>query len=179
MRILLVLGIPTALAALVCAQSSEQPFPPFGKFVAGIQAAQPSAFVGQPGFAVESAAAFAEMKAHLLELYSGVTARHSFVDPDGQIIDCIPIDQQPGLRLPGRPRAEVTRDVPASATEPPEPRGDPRASDGRRSEDITLKRGQRDRFGNAMSCETGTIPMRRLTLEQIATFRTLAAFLSK
>ena len=49
----------------------------------------------------------------------------------------------------------------------------------RSSEDITLKRGQRDRLGNEIFCQTGTIPMRRLTLEQMASFRTLAAFLSK
>jgi hypothetical protein len=179
MRILIALAMSGALAALVCAQAPEQPFQPFGKFVAGIQAAQPGAYVGQPGFAVESAAAFAEMKAHLLELYRGVTARNSFVGPDGQTIDCIPIDQQPGLRPTGRPPAEVSRDVPAPATGAAEPRGDSRASAPRRSEDITLKRGQRDRFGNEMYCETGTIPMRRVTLERIATFRTLASFLSK
>jgi hypothetical protein len=179
MRLLIVLAMLDGLAALVCAQAPEQPFQPFGKFVAGIRAAQPGAFVGQPGFAVESATAFAEMKAHLLELYRGVTARNSFVDPDRQIVDCIPIDQQPGLRPTGRPPAAVSPDVPATATGAAEPRGESRAAAPPRSEDITLKRGQRDRFGNEMYCETGTIPMRRVTLERIATFRTLASFLAK
>ena len=156
-----------------------QPFQPFATFIAGVKAAQPAAFVGQPGFAVQSAAAFAEMKAHLLELYSGVTARNSFVGPDRQIVDCIPIDQQPGLRAPGRPRAELSRDVPQSAAAAPEVRGDADLSGRRLSEDITLKSGQRDGLGNEIFCQTGTIPMQRLTLERMATYRNLAAFLSK
>jgi len=84
------------------------------------------------------------MKAHLLELYSGVTARNSFVGPDRQIVDCIPIDQQPGLRPPGRPRAELSRDVKQSTAAAPEVRGDADLCGRRLSEDITLKSGQRD-----------------------------------
>jgi hypothetical protein len=179
MRILIALAMSVALNALVCAQAPEQRFQPFGKFVAGIRAAQPGAFVGQPGFAVESAAAFAEMKAHLLELYRGVTARNSFVGSDRQVVDCVPIAQQPGLRPTGRPPAKVNPDLRATVTGATEPRGDPRASAPRRSDDLTLTRAQRDRFGNKMYCEPGTIPMRRVTLERIATFRTLASFLSK
>jgi len=161
MRVLVsLLAMLNVLAPRAWAQQA-QTVTPFKAFIAGVRAAQPTAFVGQPGFAVESAAAFADMKAHLLELYRGVTPRNSFIDPDRQIVDCIPIEQQPGLRPPGRPRAEVSHDVPLPAGAP-EPRKDsplPAASEG--------------------SCQTGTIPMRRLTLERMATFPTLAAFLSK
>jgi len=156
-----------------------QPFTPFATFTANVQAAQPIAFVGQPGFAVESAAAFAEMKAHVLELYSGVTARNSFVGSDGQIVDCIPLDQQPGLRPPGRPRLQLSRDIPRIAAAGAQLRGESRLSDDRRTEDITLKSGQRDRLGNDMFCQSETIPLIRLTIERVAAFRTLAAFLSK
>jgi Neprosin len=155
-----------------------RPFQPFDAFVASVQHAQSTTFVGQPGFAVESAGAFEEMKRHLLELYEGVTARNSFVGPDRQIVDCIPIEQQPGLRPPSGPRAEVSRDVPRSATAAREAPGESRPS-RRRSEDITLKRGQLDRFNHEVFCEAGTIPMRRITLEEMATFRNLASFLAK
>ena len=177
--IVIALLIAGCVGSRVPEPPTVQPFRPFGTFIAGVQAAQPAAFVGQPGFAVESAAAFAEMKAHLLELYSGVTARNSFVGPDRQVVDCIPIDQQPGLRPPGRPRAQVSRDVPRAAAAARELRGDSRLPGQRRSEDITLKRGEQDRLGNEIFCETGTIPMRRVTIEAMAAFRTLAAFLSK
>src|SRR5215831_13416008 len=55
-----------------------QPFEPFDTFVAGVQRARATQYVGPPGFAVESPAAFDEMKQHVLQLYAGVTARNSF-----------------------------------------------------------------------------------------------------
>jgi Neprosin len=176
--------ISLALPVAACTRTRvvpppAQPFTPFAAFIANVQAAQPIAFVGQPGFAVESAAAFADMKAHVLQLYAGVTARNTFVGSDRQLVDCIPLDQQPGLRPPGRPRVQLSRDVPRQAAAGAEQRGDSRLPSTRRSEDITLKRGDRDRLGNAMFCESGTIPLVRLTLERVAAFRTLAAFLSK
>jgi len=154
-------AIATALAAIALSQPPRraESFDPFGTFIAKVKAAQPSAFVERPGFAVESPAAFAEMKAHVLELYRGVTARNSFIGSDGLIVDCVPIDQQPSLRPPGRPRADVSRDTPGIA--------------------VNLQRGQRDRLGNEMSCRPGTVPIVRVTLERIAKFRTLAAFLAK
>ncbi len=156
-----------------------QPYEPYATFIAGVEAAQPSAFVGQPGFAVQSAAAFVEMKAHVLELYRGVTARNSFVGPDRQIVDCVPIEQQPGLRPPGRPRGEISHDVPRSADAAREVRGGIDLSRSRLSEDISLKPGERDQLGNEIFCQVATIPIERLTLERVATYRNLAAFLSK
>jgi len=156
-----------------------QPFQPFDAFIASVQQARAGQYVGQPGFAVESPAAFDEMKQHLLQLYAGVTARHSFVGPDRQLVDCIPIEQQPGLRPPSGARRELSRDVPQAALAAREVLGVSGPSQARRSEDIMLKRAQRDRFGNEMFCEPGTIPMRRITLAEIATFRNLASFLGK
>ena len=178
-------SVLTALLIAGCAKwRGPAPRPPaafqaFGTFLAGVQSAPPGAFVGQPGFAVESAAAFAEMKAHLLELYRGVAPRSSFVGPDRQLVDCIPIDQQPGLRPPGHPRVELSRDVPRSAAAALERRGDSRLSGQRRSEDIILRPGLRDHVGNEIFCQPGTIPLLRLTMERMASFRTLEAFLSK
>lgn len=39
--------------------------------------------------------------------------------------------------------------------------------------------GRKDAFGNAMACPTGTIPMRRMTLEETTRFPSLAAYLGK
>src|SRR5262249_14971566 len=96
------------------------------------------------------------------------------------LVDCIPLDQQPGLRPPGRPRVQLSRDIPRIAAAGSQLlRGESRLPGERRGEDITLKSGQRDRLGNEMFCQSETIPLVRLTLERVAAFRTLAAFLSK
>ena len=42
-----------------------------------------------------------------------------------------------------------------------------------------LSLGLTDPFGNKISCDTGSIPMRRLTLENLSRFRTLQDFFSK
>jgi hypothetical protein len=123
--------------------------------------------------------ATAILKAHLLELYRGVTPRNSFADSDRQIVDCVPIEQQPGLRPPRRPGAQAGPDVPSSTAAAPAFRGDSRPSDGQPSGDITLNGSQENRGAHELPCQTGTIPMRRLTLERLATFRTLASFLAK
>jgi hypothetical protein len=153
-------AIAAVFAAIAWSQASPRPekLEPFRTFLANAKAARASAFVGQPGFAVESPAAFAEMKAHVLDFYRGVTARNSFIGSDGQIVDCIPIDRQPGLQ-PGRPRATVSEDIPRHV--------------------VSVSGSQRDRLGNEMFCQPGTVPIVRLTLERLAKFRTLAAFLAK
>ena len=174
------LNVPAILAVLTIVMAhASSPVQPFAAFIAAIEAAQPAAYVGKPGYAVQGAAAFAEMKAHVLELYRGVSVRTSFVGSEGQVVDCIPIDQQPGLRPPGRQRGEVSRDAPPNAVSPPELRGDGHLSGRRRSEDLSLKPGQRDQTDDATFCPTGTIPMERVTLDRMAAYPNLAAFLAK
>jgi hypothetical protein len=170
-------AIPLALAALIraAAPGPAEPVQSFRSFMTAVRAAQPAAFVGQPGFAVESAAAFAEMKAHVLELYRGVTVRKSFAGPEGQIVDCVPVDQQPGLRKPGRPRAEAGPDARPAAAAAAQLRGMVALSGGQRSDALNGAARVRDDG----PCQAGTIPMGRVTLERIAAFRTLASFLAK
>ena len=117
--------------------------------------------------AVENEDAFEEMKQHILELYRGVEAQHSFlVEDGGQVVDCIPIEQQPAIRRFGGPVLKPR----------PLPEGSP-------SSDEPLPGGldpeSKDRFGNAMWCPDGTIPMRRITLDEMARFRNVGAFLQK
>ncbi len=68
---------------------------------------------------------------------------------ESQTIDCIPINQQPSLRDRG---AEIAPEPPSSGTNTPP--------------------------GNS-NCEDHTIPMRRITLEQLSHFRTLHEFFEK
>jgi len=62
---------------------------------------------------------------------------------DGQTFDCVPIDQQPSVRTRGSKKIAP----------PPT--------------------SQQNAVRSASSCEEHTIPMRRITLQQLASFRTL------
>jgi hypothetical protein len=154
---------------------SKSGFVEFSKFVIQTSAAQASDYVGKDKARVRDERAFEEMKAHLLDLYRGVHVRHSFVEA-GNNVDCIPIDEQPGLR--GASDAEKRE-----ARHPDKQVGSPKAQYGRQvpgttqNLDITLPRGKRDVFGNSISCALGTIPMRRITLEDMVRFPTLNEFL--
>jgi len=124
--------------------------------------------------------AFSQMRQHILGLYEGVEAPHSFMDETGAIFDCIPIEQQPSLRgsadaVPAAPdlpplMAEATAgaEAPAVAAE----RADQPAGSA-------LGPDRRDAHGNAMLCPEGTIPMRRVTLEDLTRFETLQDFFAK
>src|SRR5262245_56969601 len=68
---------------------------PFGDFVAGLAASRGPALTTAP-----QAAAAQEMRQHLLRQYGGVQVKHSYALGE-QVFDCVPIDQQPGVRLQG------------------------------------------------------------------------------
>ena len=55
-------------------------------------------YAAKAGSRVAHEDAFAEMKAHILNLYDKTEAVQSFMDEGGGIFDCIPIEQQPALR---------------------------------------------------------------------------------
>lgn len=127
---------------------------------------------GSSSAKVVDESSLAEMRAHVLSLYQGVEAQHSFLDEAGQVFDCIPVEQQPSLRGK-QPARAGSSDIAArleewaKATQKPE-----RAS-------ILLREDQKDALGNAMWCPAGLIPMRRVRLEDIARFASLADFLQK
>ena len=78
------------------------------------------------GATVESAGAFEQMQAYVLDLYRGVDPVESFVETDGQVIDCIREDMHPAARrwdgLAIAP-AESPPQVPEShEPAPPDPR---------------------------------------------------------
>lgn len=117
--------------------------------------------------------AFAEMKTHILNLYDKTEVPHSFMDESGAIIDCIPIEQQPALRgssgaIPKAP------DLPHHGVA-----GAPQGE--RKDSPIASPLGpdRKDQHGNVMHCPPGTIPMRRITLEDMSRFESVRDFFRK
>jgi hypothetical protein len=121
-----------ALLGALCGSfaTEERRLLPFSQFLHDVERARPQDYVGAPGTAVKDRVAFEEMRQHLLRLYDGVTVNHSFAT-DGQIFDCVPIGQQPGLRrqTPQRSRrrrrgarAPAVRRSPPTAGLPPRSR---------------------------------------------------------
>jgi hypothetical protein len=127
---------------------------PFAQFLQDLATAPTAAYVGHPGAAVGSEAALEEMRQHLLKLYAGVAVEHSFA-LDGQVFDCVPVEQQPSVRLLG---------LTAIAAPPPSPAAAPR---------------DQTPFGASSQCDDGTIPMRRITLAEMSRFKTLQDFFAK
>jgi hypothetical protein len=119
-----------------------------------------------PSVKVAGRAAFREMQDHIDKLYDGVTVVQSYEDIGGQVIDCIPIEQQPGLRNARSPM--------------PTP---PDLSGKRTSQHDPISRAvpapTLDRHGNVRSCPQGTIPMRRITLDELVRFENLDSFFRK
>ena len=137
---------------------------PFSQFVHGVEAARARAYLDAPGTAVKRATAFDEMRRYLLRLYRGITVGRSF-EQDGQIFDCVPIDQQPAIRRQGSKHIAAPPPTPPSSL----PEG---ASAPNSNQPIEAT------FG-APHCGRGTIPMLRVTLATITRFATLQDFLAK
>lgn len=160
---------------------SMEGFVDFQSFISDITKASASDYLGKPGVRVENAKEFDAMKAHILSMYEGVTVENSFIEND-QFVDCIPIDQQPGLKRLKLPLQKADRNPPKPDISPSNqraPAGVELAGETRDNIDITLKKGATDRFGKEMFCKEGTIPMRRLTLREMTRFKTLNQFFAK
>ncbi len=165
-------------------------FVPLAEFLPSVAAARFEGFPRGPETRVRTAEAFAEMRRHILSLYEGVALDgvHSFL-LDGQHFDCLPIEQQPSVRGLGLTHVEVAPPPPLSiAAEPVVPApGEPAPGDAapgqleepgaRATSPLTL--GSHDAFGNEIQCAEGTIPMRRVTLEEMTRFETLRQFFEK
>jgi Neprosin len=125
---------------------------------------------------------FAKMKKYLLEHYRGTSAAHTFQDPNGNFIDCIPIEEQPTYR------AAKEAGIAVKLSPPPPPILEP-ATPGRKSQSSfgplgspilpPLRRGLTDFHGRAVACPEGHVPIRRTTLAQLAQFGKLENFFLK
>ena len=165
-----------ALTAPLIAQSVSQQFVPFTSFLAATKAASSGDYVGQPANQVQDATAFETMRQHILTMYQGVEVNHSFV-LDSSHFDCIPVEQQPTVRLLGLKGIAAT--PPQSMLAPPSIAGAQAAGLPVQSASQLDPKKPFDNFGNSVVCEASTIPMRRLTLEEMTHFPTLQAFFQK
>jgi len=149
--------------------------PPFKAFMDGVQAAKHADYAATPMAKVAHEDAFAEMRAHILKLYDNVEVTHSFEDANGSIFDCIPVAHQPSLKgtsgpIPKAPDLPI-HEAPAHAG-PKEERKDTLIAS-------PMGPDRMDRHGNVMHCPEGTVPMRRITLENMVRFGTLKDFFRK
>ncbi|MFE6062714.1 neprosin family prolyl endopeptidase [Streptomyces sp. NPDC056431] len=149
--------------------------PVFSDFVDALYAAEFDTYHSRPDAKVRDSEAFEEMRRHLIERNAGMGAVYSFAESDGDIVDCVPAERQPGLARTGAellatpadpPSApQAYADLPEFVTEPPQ------------SPPPQLRADRRDPYDNQMLCPEGTVPILRLTLEQLVRFPTLEDFL--
>jgi hypothetical protein len=118
---------------------------------------------------VKDSTSFEAQRHHLLSLYDNVMVSHSFVDTGGQVFDCVPVKEQPALKRSGRPLASPPV-LPRCASEPV-PSNIPSLA--------PLRPGRADRYGNAMTCPEGSVPLRRVTLGEMTKFEDLEHFYKK
>jgi hypothetical protein len=172
MRIALPVSLLVLLAVIVppgaIAQSAPPAFVKIDAFVKTVATADAATYLLSSGSRVVSGTAFEEMRQHVLALYDGVQVAHSFVY-NGQYVDCVPILQQPGARRLG------LRAMPPLSPPPALPVG-MAATPATTS---PFASGHSDSFGNQLLCENGTIPMRRITLEELSRFPTLTDYFGK
>ena len=154
------------LSAPVVAQANAAHITPFNEFRDSLRTANSFDYVNNSAVHVAGPAAFEEMRQHLLSLYEGVNAGRSYLFED-QVFDCVPIEQQPSVRLLGITHIE----------EPPPLRVSGAAGKGAQA--AKQVSATFDRYGNRMACEDNQIPMRRITLDEITRFPSLQAFFAK
>src|SRR5262249_42699287 len=110
-----------------------------------------------------------------------VHVTHSFETANRRIVDCFPILEQPSIKdLKGAART-IDRQPPRVFEAPHGVDIDQKKSEfpARRSIDITLKPGVRDARGNERFCRGDTIPLLRITLDDLTRFPSLEAFFRK
>ena len=165
-----------ALAALPAAQASA---------ATGAGTATGSTFVSYDAFLKATAAArygltaqaegpvmkagtqaFGQMRSYILAHYAGVQVKHSYL-LDGAYFDCVVTTTQPSVRDLGISRLATAPAAPKTA----------KAAGQHAARQVAP--GLKDAFGNAVACPTGTIPMRRMTLDETTRFPSLAAYLGK
>ena len=136
-----------------------------------MQSVRAEHYLGVPDSRVLDNSAFEEMRNYLIGHYGGLESQHSFVDANGSVFDCFPIEQQPALK--------GARDMPRAPDLTPAD-SEHRSADKYRGKRITRPNPRlRDQFGNIMFAPKGTFPMRRITIESVSKFKTLNNFFRK
>lgn len=138
--------------------ANGDPIIPFRRFIERVRAAGASEYLNRPDSVILDEASFDEMRSYILRYYDQVTPVTSFVDAGGAVFDCIPVEQQIALR--GQPTLVAPPPGPPAGVQTP-----------------GISPPQQS--GNAASAPPGTVPVRRVTLEDLARFPTLDHFLNK
>ncbi|HVO83954.1 MAG TPA: neprosin family prolyl endopeptidase [Syntrophobacteria bacterium] len=147
-------------------------------FLESVSSTTYAAASARAGSKVAHKDALAEMKRHILKLYDGTEAPHSFMEEGGAIYDCIPIEQQPALKG-SKERVPKAPDAPPAEPAGPHAVGGPHQEWKEHLIASPLGPDKKDQYGNLMHCPPGTIPIRRLTLEDLSRFPTLKDFFRK
>jgi hypothetical protein len=153
----------------------------FRSFIEETREAQADDYIGKRGVRVKDQAAFEQMRRYLLDRYKGVHVSHSFVGSHDEDVDCIPIAEQMSLKSKSGEEERVEWKLPEVPAISGKERKEPAAGEfkGRKSLDITLKRDDFDQEGNERYCEDDTIPVRRVTLDDLVRFPDLNSFFRK
>src|SRR5713226_6797704 len=142
----------------------------FDDFISGVRTARFEDYSSRQGARVANAEEFEKMRKHLLFLYDGVKPEHTFIGTNNQFVDCVPREQQPGLRNPKTGPLQLQTEGPKSVLKEEIRKAGPavdRTPKERKVADLTLKPGTLDRLGREMFCKIGTVPLRRITLEEM------------
>jgi hypothetical protein len=162
-------------SGILNAQLGQASLVPFNNFVEGTRTANSSGYLTQSATRVRDAHAFEEMRQHILSMYEGVSVSHSFV-LDGDDFDCVPVEQQPAVRIQGLRSIAVPPPAPESVE------AGATSGGGQQPVGITSQLSADklvDEFGNSRVCEDNTIPLRRVTLQEMSRFATLKNFFEK
>jgi len=161
-----------SLSGQLHAQSDDTTeFVPFDKFLESTRAVN-STVMNRPDSRIRERKTFEEMRRHVLGLYAGVHVTHSFVK-DSAHFDCVPVEQQPSVRQLG---LDSIADAPPDSLLAETTANDDTAEGAR---NLASQDAEDDQFGNATTCEANTIPMRRITLEELVRFSSLREFFDK
>jgi hypothetical protein len=170
--------IPLSLVLFSHAATQETRTGPRGfmtneQFIASTQKATYADYAQRPGAKVANEKEFSRMKAHILSMYEGVVFKNSFAMEGNGNIDCIDAKTQPSLRSGGK---QLTIQTPPKAVAVVEERPQERKAEAVQP---MLSPDKKDRFGNVMYCDSGFIPLRRITLDELTRFATLEDFFNK
>lgn len=128
----------------------------FDAFVASLSSARYQDYATGSGARVRDQAAFQEMRNYLQTMYQDTVVSHSYTDVGGGVFDCV---------RQGRPTASAP--APAPATVPT-------------TAPATVPSGAASSAASgAAGCPQGSVPTRRITLDDLVRFPTLQDFLGK
>lgn len=156
------------------AQTAAAKFVPFSEFLQSVGSTDANELLARRTAKVTDSSAVEQMRQHILKTYQGVAVSHSYV-LETQTIDCIPTEQQPSVRALGI--KQIAPEPPNSAIAAA-PQDASRSFKASKPEQLPAGKTTDD-FGNTLGCEDHTIPMARVTLEQLSRFKTLHEFFEK